>query len=112
MKETQNPVIDRAKPGSQFVNAVSQQIGLGPSQFMAQFRQAANTYHAFGISLRIPRKGQTVDCSHSIRRAEVYSGCVWVLSGRTPAQRSVPAGAPEAIAYHFRSSRTRVRSEE
>ena len=31
MKEIKNPVIDRAKPGSQLVNALSQQIGLGPS---------------------------------------------------------------------------------
>src|ERR1035437_6886250 len=31
MKEIQNPVIHRAQPVSQFVNAVSQQIGLGPS---------------------------------------------------------------------------------
>src|ERR1035437_525427 len=31
MKEIKNPVIDCAEPGSQFGNAVSQQIGHGPS---------------------------------------------------------------------------------
>src|SRR6266446_4388217 len=30
MKKIKNPVIHCAKPGSQFINAVSQQIGLGP----------------------------------------------------------------------------------
>jgi hypothetical protein len=50
MEKIKDPEIDRSKPGSQFVNAVSQQISLGPPQFMAQCRQAATANHALGIA--------------------------------------------------------------
>jgi hypothetical protein len=80
MKKIKNSIIDRAESGSQLVNAISQQIRLGPSQFMASFHQAANANHALGIRLRIP-------CPQVLQPLPNGSNAIGILKEKQPGLR-------------------------